>query len=82
MENHLVVNRVEVLTGNCNACGQGFASTPLGERALVAMVHGTERPFFFCASCGDNIMGRIQSEEARKNYVWDWMVPLKQESAG
>jgi hypothetical protein len=78
VETYLVVNRVEVLTRNCNTCGNGFASTPLGERALIAAVPGSERPLFFCASCGDNIMSRIQSDEPRKHYVWDWVVPLKE----
>lgn len=79
--NYLVVNRVEVLTENCNCCGSGFAPGAGGEKALVAAVASAGRPYFFCASCGDNIMGRIQSEEARKHYVWDWVVPLKEAKA-
>ncbi len=79
--NYLVVNRVEVLTENCNCCGGGFVGSHGGEKALVAAVSGAGQPYFFCASCGDNIMGRIQSEEARKHYVWDWVVPLKQTKA-
>lgn len=82
VETYLVVNRVEVLTRNCNACGHGFATTPQGEKALIATVPGSERPLFFCSSCGDNIMGRIQSEEPRKHYVWDWIVPLQEPGAG
>lgn len=71
----LAINRVEILTRKCSTCGAGFASSPAGEKALVAAVPGI-RPYFFCAPCGDNIMSRIQSEEARKHYSWDWVVPL------
>ncbi len=71
----LAINRVEVLTRNCSSCGEAFASTPIGEKALVAAIPGVH-PYFFCAGCGDNIMSRVQSEEARKHYVWDWAVPL------
>jgi hypothetical protein len=82
VDSYLVINRVEVLTSKCGACGEGFAPNPVGERVLIAAVSGTERPLFFCASCGDNIMGRIQSDEPKKHYLWDWAVPLKDPGQG
>jgi len=73
----LMVNRAEVLDATCSACGSGFAASPSGEKTLVATVGQTVgQNFFFCGACGDNIMGRVQSEDARAHYGWDWAVPL------
>jgi len=73
----LLVNRVEVISECCDACGNGFASNPAGEKALIASVGSQNRVLRFCSPCGDNINSRIQSEEARARYVWDWAIPLK-----
>src|SRR2546429_2191147 len=32
----LIVNRVEIITEGCSACGQTFASEPTGDKTLVA----------------------------------------------
>jgi hypothetical protein len=78
-QDFLIVNRVEVLSEcGCSACGGAFAQNPTGDRALIASVGGgAERTFFFCSGCGDNIMGRIQSDDARQHYAWDWAVPIR-----
>lgn len=78
-QNHLIVNRVEVLLqAYCSACGRGFTSNPLGEKTLMLALGGDgRRSFFFCGACGDNIMVRLESEDARKSYLWDWAVPLR-----
>ncbi len=72
---YLAVNRVAVLARKCDACGQDFAPTPMGERSLMARLPGIE-PCFFCAGCSDAIMNRIRSEEMRRHFAWDWVVPL------
>jgi len=73
---YLVLNRVEVLSHfGCDCCDAIFAASADGERALVADA-GSERVFFFCSSCGDNIMKRVVSDEARPHYTWDWAIPL------
>jgi hypothetical protein len=75
---YLVVNRVEVLDrAGCASCGRGFSTNPMGEKALVLTLGNAERTYFFCGGCGDNIVSRVESEEARKRYLWDWTVPLR-----
>jgi hypothetical protein len=81
VNNYLIVNRVEILgQAGCSACGRGFTDNPMGEKTLVLSVGNLERVYFFCGSCGDNIMGRVEADDAKKRYVWDWAVPLR--SAG
>ncbi len=78
MQDFLLVNRVEVLDrAGCSACGRGFSTEPTGEKALVLGVANPDRVFFFCSPCGDNLMGHVESDEARKRYQWDWAVPLR-----
>ena len=76
---HLIVNRVEaLLQAYCSACGRDFTPNPMGEKILVLSLGGDGgRTFLFCGTCGDNIMSRVESEDARKRYVWDWAVPLR-----
>lgn len=75
---YLIVNRVEVLAkSRCRACGRGFTLNPMGEKALVAAVTGHTRPYYFCGACGDSLMSRVETEEAGKHYLWDWVVPLR-----
>jgi hypothetical protein len=74
----LVVNRARAVAGDCAVCGGGFVSAPAGERLLLANVTETVC-YLFCATCGDQIMSRAQSEEAAKRYVWDWAIPLRRE---
>jgi len=77
MGSFLMVNRAEVLDANCSACGSRFAASSSGDKTLVASVGETAgQNFFFCSACGDNIMGRVQSEDAKAHYGWDWAVPL------
>jgi hypothetical protein len=73
----LIVNRAQILEVCCSACGSRFAASATGEKALVATVGDGGRLFFFCGPCGENIMGRVQNEEARGHYGWDWAVPLR-----
>ncbi len=78
MQNFLIVNRVEVLDASgCSVCGREFSHNPIGEKALVLNLGTDDRVFFFCGSCGDNIMGRVEADDAKKRYVWDWAVPLR-----
>ena len=74
----LFVNRAQVVTRDCAACGGGLASTPAGERLLLADVTETVC-YLFCANCGDQILSHVQSGEAGKHYVWDWAIPLRKE---
>jgi hypothetical protein len=77
----VVVNLAQVVTCDCAVCGGGFATTPVGERLLLANVTETVC-YLFCASCGDQIMSHVQSQEAAKRYAWVWAIPLgRQESA-
>jgi hypothetical protein len=76
----LVVNRAQVVMSDCAVCGDGFASTSVGERLFVAKV--TEAVcYLFCANCGDQIISHVQSQEAAKHYGWDWAIPLRNEEA-
>jgi len=77
-ESYLIINRVEVLDGaGCSACGREFSAEPAGEKTLVLSLGNNERTYFFCGGCGDNIVGRAESEHAKKRYIWDWAVPLR-----
>ena len=75
----LVVNLAQAVTGDCAVCGGGFVSAPAGERLLLANVTETVC-YLLCATCGDQIMSRAQSDEAAKRYVWDWVIPLRREA--
>src|ERR1700687_4282713 len=74
---HLIVNRAQVVSEGCSACGKVFASTHTGERALTAVIGQDNTTYMFCAQCGDSIMGRVQADGVRQRYVWDWAIPLK-----
>lgn len=74
---HLIVNRAQVVSDGCVACGKEFASAPTGERTLSAAVGNDNSTYMFCAPCGDAIMGRVQADAARQHYSWDWAIPLK-----
>jgi hypothetical protein len=73
---HLIVNRAQIVSDGCVACGKEFASAPTGERTLSAAI-GQDSTYMFCAQCGDSIMGRVQADSARQHYSWDWAVPLR-----
>src|SRR5258708_18305377 len=55
---HLIVNRAEVISEGCQACGNGFASGPAGERRLTPIVGPDKNAYMFCAACGNPIMGQ------------------------
>jgi hypothetical protein len=74
---YLIVNRAEVVSEGCTACGQGFASEPDGARALSAAVGADNATYMFCAACGESIMSHLQTESVRQHYAWDWTVPLR-----
>ncbi len=75
---YLVVNRVEVLSqGCCAVCGRGFTNNPIGEKAMVLTLGNGQRTYFFCGGCGDNIVSRVESDDTRRRYVWDWAIPLR-----
>ena len=74
---HLIVNRAQVVSDGCSACGSAFAAGHAGERALTALIGQDNNTYMFCAKCGDAIMGRVQADGVRQRYVWDWAVPLK-----
>ena len=74
---HLVINRAQVVSGGCSACGKEFGSNETGERALAAAVGFGNITYMFCADCGDFIMGRVLAEDARERYIWDWAIPLR-----
>ncbi len=77
-KDYLIVNRVQVLTDACcSACGGSFTASPMGDKALIATIDEGGRTYFFCGGCGDNITGRLESDEARRHYMWDWAVPLR-----
>ncbi|HYB91425.1 MAG TPA: hypothetical protein VEC38_10300 [Candidatus Binataceae bacterium] len=73
----LMVNRAHVAELACSACGGPFATNPTGDKALVATIGKDSRVFFFCSACGDNIMGRVSSDDAKGHYGWDWAVPVR-----
>lgn len=77
-QTYLAINRVQVLTRNCDACGECFASSPTGRKVLVAVALDI-RPCFLCASCGDSILRRSNSQVVRNRFAWDWAVPLLEE---
>ena len=72
---YLVVNRAEVVKGNCACCGEVLASTAGGEKLMIANLPG--EIVHFCADCGDNITSRSLAEVAIKHYTWDWVIPLR-----
>lgn len=74
---HLIVNRAEVVSEGCSACGHELASDPPGARALSASVEPDNRTYVFCAQCGDSIMIHVQGDAVRDRYAWDWVVPLR-----
>jgi hypothetical protein len=76
-EQFLLINRAELLDIGCSACGARFAVSAIGDKTLIAVVGEGKRTFFFCAPCGENIMGRVQVEDARGHYGWDWAVPVR-----
>jgi hypothetical protein len=79
---HPPVSRVEIADRlRCRVCGSDFAANPAGDRTLVLNPGGARRRFFFCGPCGDSISSRIQSNDARKRYLWYWAVPMKDERA-
>jgi len=73
---HLIVNRLEVVSDQCSACGKNFASNAEGTRALSAVTAPDNRIRVFCGTCGDSIMEHVLSDIVRQQYVWDWIVPL------
>ena len=74
---HLIVNRAEVVSDGCTACGQNFAWEPSGARALSASVFPDDKIYVFCATCGDSIMSHLQADAVRTRYIWDWAVLLR-----
>ena len=77
-QSFLVVNRVEVLEqAACSACGQEFSTTPIGEKVLTLTAGAGQQLYFFCAGCGDKIVGRVESETAKRRYIWDWAIPVR-----
>jgi hypothetical protein len=73
----LIVNRAEVVSAGCSACGQGFASEGLGARALGVTVGPVNKTYMFCAGCGEAIMEHLQTDKVHRSYAWDWTVPLR-----
>lgn len=73
---YLIVNRAEVVSVGCSACGQGFASNAPGARALGVTVGAENETYMFCAGCGESIMEHLQTDAVRRSYAWDWTVPL------
>jgi hypothetical protein len=73
----LIVNRAESVMRDCAVCGGGLASTPQGERLLLANVTDTAS-YLICAKCGDSIMAHVHAGEAAERYAWDWAIPLRE----
>jgi hypothetical protein len=74
---YLIVNRAEVTSAGCSACGQGFASEAPGAGALSVTVGPVSGTYMFCAGCGDSIMQHLHADAVRQCHGWDWMVPLR-----
>ncbi len=75
-------NRVESADHlRCGICGSEFTADPAGDRTLVLHVSGSQRPYYFCSACGDNITRRVRSDDARKRYAWYWAMPLNDDIA-
>ena len=79
---YLIVNRAEVVSDGCTACGQGFGSEPAGARALSAAVGADNTTYMFCTGCGESIMSHLQTDSVRPRYAWDWTVPLRGKPLG
>ena len=75
--NFLVVNRAEVASQGCSACGNAFTFEPGGAPALSAAVGANSATYLFCAGCGESIMSHLQIDAARQHYLWDWTIPLR-----
>jgi hypothetical protein len=73
---HLMINRAEIVSEGCRACGKTFATDPAGTRALSVVLGPDRKTFVFCAACGEAIMNRLQTDAVREHYGWDWVVPL------
>jgi hypothetical protein len=73
----LIVNRAESVMRDCAVCGGGLASTPDGERLLLANVTETDS-YLICAKCGDQIMAHVHAGEAAERYAWDWAIRLRE----
>ena len=78
---HLIVNRAEIVSQGCCACGHDFGTNPTGTRALSAAVGRDNETYVFCASCGDSVMAHVQ-DAVLQRYVWDWTVPLRGKPLG
>ncbi len=74
---YLIVNRAEVISEGCSACGQSFAVDPPGARALGVQLGPENGTYMFCGGCGDSIMEHLQTDAVRQRYTWDWTVPLR-----
>ncbi len=74
---YLIVNRAEIVSQGCNACGQGFGSEPPGARALSVTMGPGNGTYLFCGGCGDAIMEHLHIDTVRQRYCWDWTVPLR-----
>jgi hypothetical protein len=73
---HLIVNRAEIVSGGCRACGRSFGLDLAGERVLSVAVGPDSMTCVFCAACGETITRHLQSDSVRPRYEWDWAVPL------
>jgi pimeloyl-ACP methyl ester carboxylesterase len=61
----------------CGICGSDLTDRPAGDRTLGLGSAGRRNAYFFCRACGENILGRVQSDDARKRYQWFWAVPCE-----
>ena len=73
----LIVNRAEIVSHGCSACGENLAADAQGARTLSALVEPDNTVYIFCAGCGDSIMSHVTADAARDKYSWDWAVPLR-----
>jgi len=77
-----MINGVEIVDHlQCGICGSHFISDPAGDKTLGLYMGAARRRYFFCKACGENVVGRVESEHARKRYVWYWAVPLEENRA-